>query len=66
MRSISTPFYVTLQGRGLIHIEGEDRKPFLQGLITNDINKLVPGQLLYSCLLTPQGKFLHDFFSDFF
>ena len=55
-------FFVTLQNRGLIQLEGPDRKTFLQGLITNDINKLEPGKILYACLLTPQGKFLHDFF----
>jgi len=60
------PFYVKLKNpnysRGLIHIEGEDRKDFLQGLITNDINKLTPDAPLYACLLNAQGKFLHDFF----
>ncbi len=56
------PFYTRLENRGLIHIEGEDRHNFLQGLITNDIEKLASGALLYACLLTPQGKFLHDFF----
>ena len=59
---MNTSFFVSLQGRGLIHIEGEDRKGFLQGLITNDIDKCATDQLLYACLLTPQGKFLHDFF----
>ncbi len=59
---MSKPFYVSLKNRGLIHIEGEDRKSFLQGLISNDIMKAAPGRILYSCLLTPQGKFLHDFF----
>lgn len=59
---MSKAFYVTLPGRGLIHVEGEDRKTFLQGLITNDMETLAPGRLLYACLLTPQGKFLHDFF----
>lgn len=55
-------FFAQLPPRGLIHIEGADRHSFLQGLITNDIHKTAPGQLLYACLLTPQGKFLHDFF----
>ncbi len=59
---MSKAFYVTLPGRGLVHIEGEDRKAFLQGLVTNDMDKLAPGKLMYACLLTPQGKFLHDFF----
>lgn len=57
-----SPFFVTLKNRGLIHVEGDDRHDFLQGLITNDINKLEAGKILYACLLTPQGKFLHDFF----
>ncbi len=56
------PFYVPLKNRGLIHIEGEDRVEFLQGLITNDVSKLKEQRIQYSCLLTPQGKFLHDFF----
>ena len=55
-------FYVKLKNRGLIHIEGTDRHEFLQGLITNDINKLTPKTPLYACLLNAQGKFLHDFF----
>lgn len=59
---MSKSFYVTLKNRGLIHIEGEDRKAFLQGLVSNDLNKLESGKILYACLLTPQGKFLHDFF----
>lgn len=56
------PFYVKLANRGLIRLQGEDCKPFLQGLITNDIYKLTAENILYACLLTPQGKFLHDFF----
>lgn len=56
------PFYVKLKNRGLIHLEGEDRHDFLQGLITNNIDTLSPEKPLYACLLTPQGKFLHDFF----
>lgn len=55
-------FFVTLKNRGLIRLEGPDRHDFLQGLITNDIRKLTPLNPIYACLLTPQGKFLHDFF----
>ncbi|MDB2683048.1 folate-binding protein [Alphaproteobacteria bacterium] len=56
------PFFVTLKNRGLIKISGKDRYAFLQGLITNDIEKLETLPSIYACLLTPQGKFLHDFF----
>lgn len=59
---MSKPFFVTLPHRGLIHIEGKDRLDFLQGLVSNDVHKLEEEKILYSCLLTPQGKFLHDFF----
>ena len=47
--------------RKLLEISGTDRRDFMQGLITNNIDKLANG-LLYAALLTPQGKFLTDFF----
>lgn len=47
--------------RATLAISGDDRFTFLQGLITNDINIAKNGQPLYACLLTAQGKFLHDF-----
>ncbi len=43
-------------------ISGKDSKSFIQNLITNDIEKCNDGSIIYSCLLTPQGKFLADFF----
>ena len=45
-----------------IEITGDDASNFLQGLITNDINKCSETNSIYACLLTPQGKFLADFF----
>lgn len=59
---MSKAFYITLKKRGLIHVEGEDRYAFLQGLTSNDVTKVKKEKILYNCLLTPQGKFLHDFF----
>ena len=52
-------------------ISGKDSEAFIQNLITNDIEKCINGSIIYSCLLTPQGKFLADFFvfnidGDFF
>ena len=55
-------FYTQISNRGSIRISGADATSFLQGLITNDIEKASDTALLYACLLTPQGKFLHDFF----
>src|SRR5689334_10950965 len=55
-------FKAFLPHRGILQISGEDRATFLQGLITNDVRKVTPSQTLYALLLTPQGRFLHDFF----
>lgn len=52
-----------LTDRAVIAVSGADARPFLQGLITNDIEKLAAGHGLYAALLTPQGKVLFDFFA---
>jgi folate-binding protein YgfZ len=51
----------TLLDRALLRVAGEDVRPFLQGLVTNDAMALAPGQPLWAGLLTPQGKALFDF-----
>lgn len=48
--------------RSLIRIEGPDARPFLQGIVSNDVNKVSQERAIYAALLTPQGKYLHDFF----
>ena len=58
----NTDFFATLKNRGLIRIEGKDARDFLQNLITNDMDNLKADNILYACLLSPQGKFLFDFF----
>ncbi len=55
-------FFTKLENRGIIGISGTDRRNFLQGLISNDIDLLDKKPMIYACLLTPNGKFLHDFF----
>jgi len=54
--------YVILQNRGLLGVSGDDGVTFLQGLVSNDVSKVGTGRALYSALLSPQGKFQHDFF----
>lgn len=54
--------YVLLDGRGLLRVSGEDARKFLQGMITNDVTKATPRRAIYAAFLTPQGKFLADFF----
>ena len=53
---------IILENRGLISITGEDAKEFLQNIITNDINKVSGSSSIFSALLSPQGKYLFDFF----
>lgn len=50
-----------LEDRAVIALSGAEARPFLQGLITNDIENLSPEKPLYAALLTPQGKVLFDF-----
>lgn len=47
--------------RTILRLAGPDTQDFLQGLVTNDVAKLADG-LVYAALLTPQGKYLADFF----
>ncbi len=51
-----------LAHRSVLLVAGEDRRPFLQGLISNDINKVAEGKAIWAAFLTPQGKFLCDLF----
>ena len=55
-------YYYKLKKKKIICIKGKDANQFLQGIITNNINKLKNNRIIYSTLLSPQGKFLHDFF----
>ena len=56
------PRFTLLENRGLLAVAGPDRVSFLQGLISNDVEKVGPDQAVYAALLTPQGKYLYDFF----
>ncbi len=47
--------------REIYKITGADKEHFLQGLVTNDVTKLESG-LVYAAMLSPQGKYLADFF----
>jgi folate-binding protein YgfZ len=47
--------------RRIFQITGPEARDFLQGLVTNDVKRLDHG-LVYTAMLTPQGKYLADFF----
>jgi tRNA-modifying protein YgfZ len=49
--------------RVIWQVTGKDALPFLQGLVTNDVLPLAKGAgIVWAALLTPQGKYLADFF----
>jgi folate-binding protein YgfZ len=49
-------------GRGRLVVSGSDRASYLQGLVTNDVAILKPGEGCYSAYLTPQGRMIADLF----
>ena len=51
-----------LPHRAVIEVSGKDRVSFLQGLVSNDVAEAAPGRAVWAALLTPQGKWLADFF----
>ena len=55
-------FFILNSFSKFLEISGEDKAEFLQGLISNDIYKCKSDTPIYSCMLSPQGKFLADFF----
>jgi len=50
-----------LPDRGVVKVAGDDARRFLNGLASNDISKVAPGQARFAALLTPQGKIIVDF-----
>ncbi len=48
--------------RAVLQVKGDDARGFLQGLVSNDMGKVVPGRGIFAALLTPQGKIITDFF----
>lgn len=53
---------ILLEDRGVLRISGPDARSFLQGIVSNDVDKATAERAIWSAFLTPQGKYLHDFF----
>jgi len=51
-----------LNARGVIAVGGEDRVTFLNGLVSNDVALVAPGRAVWAALLSPQGRYISDFF----
>jgi len=56
-------FFTLLAHRAMIAVRGDDRIGFLQGLVSNDMTRVQAGNAAWAAFLTPQGKFLHEFFA---
>jgi folate-binding protein YgfZ len=56
------PIFAELTSRALIAVSGPDWRSFLQGLLTQDVDSLAPGEARLAALLTPQGRLLWDLF----
>ena len=54
--------FSSLGHRGVVAVSGDDRRDFLQGLVSNDVGRVAPDRAIYAALLTPQGRFLFDMF----
>jgi folate-binding protein YgfZ len=46
--------------RGKLALTGREARSFLQGQVTNDVERLVDGEGCYAAFLTPKGKMLGD------
>ncbi len=52
--------FVVRTDLGVLRVTGADRAVWLQGLLTNDVQALQPGQTRYAAYLTPQGRMISD------
>lgn len=63
MQGQAEPLGEAADDRRVIAVDGADALTFLQGLVSNDVLPLAKGPgLVWAALLTPQGKYLADFF----
>ena len=53
---------IILEDWGFIQVKGLEAKDFLQNIVTNDLEKVTNSSTVFSSILTPQGKYLFDFF----
>jgi len=59
---LSEPSIAVLESRALVAVSGPDWRSFLQGLLTQDVETLAPGEVRFAAMLTPQGRLLYDLF----
>ncbi len=57
-----TALVARLHDRAVIHVSGPEARPFLNRLLTQEVEALAQGELRAGALLTPQGRVLYDLF----
>jgi folate-binding protein YgfZ len=60
MSTIPELFYIDRSERGRLKLTGRDRQTFLQGMVTNDVASLKPGDGCYAFMLDATGHVLAD------
>ena len=58
---MSAQYFAILKNRAVLSVSGEDAVSFLQGLVSNDVDRVSDARAIWAAFLTPQGKFLHEF-----
>ena len=60
--TIKSNFCFVDKNRAILTLEGKDKIDFLQALTTNNIENILKEDSVYTAILSPQGKYLFDFF----
>ena len=60
--TIGSNFCFADKNRAILTLEGKDKIDFLQALTTNNIENIPKEDIVYTAILSPQGKYLFDFF----
>ena len=50
------------KNRAILTLKGKDKVDFLQALTTNNVENIPKEDIVYTAILSPQGKYLFDFF----
>ena len=59
---MSSNYTTNLENKRVISVTGDESEAFLNNIITNDVKKIETKKVIYSCLLSPQGKVISHFF----
>ena len=61
-KPVKSNFCFVDKNRAILALNGKDKIDFLQALTTNNIENVSEDEIIYTAILSPQGKYLFDFF----